>query len=492
MKIIMKYIVLCTMLYTTVACDSWLDTTPPSQVQEKDQFGDEFGFRQALIGCYIGMAEENLYGKQLTWYAVEMQSGEYSIHTQANIYGLGTYQYTTQPAMTVLNNVWLSAYKVIANANNALKFIDDRQNVLDPISYRMIKGELLAVRAMLHFDLMRLYGYGNLVNRADRASRATIPYVTEYAKEMTPQLSYDETIQAVIRDLTDALSLLNDEPITGVHPADYYEALNDDGFYSDRTFRLNYFAVKALLARVYMWEGSDASIGLARQEALDVIREGERLGLYRWITTDLVGTDPIHSTEHIASLNIPAFADRLSDYYLYNFLEGTQYEAIKLEEGDLISIYDEDGEGENADYRRERLFFRNANGLYTPLKLTQDRASDYLRLNRMPLIRLPEMYLIVAESFLRGADINLNEAISYLSTLRVNRSNYITIDGYTREQLLTCLMNEYRREFLCEGVTFFYYKRLGMTDLPSLSLEMNDTRYMWPYPAVEREMGRVQ
>ena len=158
----------------------------------------------------------------------------------------------------------------------------------------------------------------------------------------------------MIKDLTDALGLLDDEPITGKHPADYYEALNDDGFFSDRSFRLNYYAVKALLARVYMWEGSDASIALARQEALDVIRDGERLGLYRWITTDVVGTDPVHSTEHIASLNIPAFTDRLKDFYLYNFLEGTEYNAIKLSEGNMISIYEEEGDGENADYRREK------------------------------------------------------------------------------------------------------------------------------------------
>ena len=55
MKTIIKNIVLCVILCTMVACDSWLDTTPPSQVPEEDQFDDEFGFRQALIGCYIGM-----------------------------------------------------------------------------------------------------------------------------------------------------------------------------------------------------------------------------------------------------------------------------------------------------------------------------------------------------------------------------------------------------------------------------------------------------
>lgn len=492
MKTIIINILLCAMLCTMVACDSWLDTTPPSQVPEEDQFDDEFGFRQALIGCYIGMADVDLYGKQLTWYSVEMQSGQYSIHTQAQIYAMGTYQYTTQRALTVLNSVWEKAYNVIANANNALKFIDKRQGVLDPISYRMIKGELLAIRAMLHFDLMRLYGYGNLANRTDKSTRLTIPYVKDYDKEITLQQTYDKTIELIINDLTDALGLLDDEPITGKHPADYYDALNDDGFFSDRTFRLNYFAVKALLARVYMWEGSNASIALARQEALDVIREGERLQLYQWITTDVVSTDPIHSTEHITSLNIPAFTDRLSDYFLYNFLEGTAYNAIKLSKDGLEDIYYETGTGENADYRLEKLFFRNSNGYYTPLKLAQDRSSGYLKLNRMPLIRLPEMYLIVAESYLQGANINLTEAVSYLKTLREKRSNYIDISGYTRDELLTCLMNEYRREFLCEGVTFFYFKRIGATDIPNLTVEMSDEKYLWPYPAIEREMGHVQ
>ena len=492
MKTIIINILLCAMLCTMVACDSWLDTTPPSQVPEEDQFDDEFGFRQALIGCYIGMADVDLYGKQLTWYSVEMQSGQYSIHTQAQIYAMGTYQYTTQRALSVLNSVWEKAYNVIANANNALKFIDKRQGVLDPISYRMIKGELLAIRAMLHFDLMRLYGYGNLANRTDKSTRLTIPYVKDYDKEITLQQTYDKTIELIINDLTNALGLLDDEPITGKYPADYYDALNDDGFFSDRTFRLNYFAVKALLARVYMWEGSDASIALARQEALDVIRKGERLQLYQWITTDVVSTDPIHSTEHITSLNIPAFTDRLSDYFLYNFLEGTAYNAIKLSEDGLEDIYYETGTGENADYRLEKLFFRNSNGYYTPLKLAQDRSSGYLKLNRMPLIRLPEMYLIVAESYLRGANINLTEAVSYLKTLREKRSNYIDISGYTRDELLTCLMNEYRREFLCEGVTFFYFKRIGATDIPNLTVEMSDEKYLWPYPAIEREMGHVQ
>ena len=86
----------------------------------------------------------------------------------------------------------------------------------------------------------------------------------------------------------------------------------------------------------------------------------------------------------------------------------------------------------------------------------------------------------------------MTEAVSYLKTLRENRSNYIDISGYTRDELLTCLMNEYRREFLCEGVSFFYFKRIGAADIPNSTIVMSDEKYLWPYPAIEREMGRVQ
>ena len=70
MKTIIINIVLCAILFTMVACDSWLDTTPPSQVPEEDQFDNEFGFRQALIGCYIGMADVDVFGKQLRCFSL--------------------------------------------------------------------------------------------------------------------------------------------------------------------------------------------------------------------------------------------------------------------------------------------------------------------------------------------------------------------------------------------------------------------------------------
>ncbi len=47
----------------------------------------------------------------------------------------------------------------------------------------------------------------------DKSTKPTVPYVTDYDKEMTPQLSYDQTIELIVKDLTDALGLLDDEPL---------------------------------------------------------------------------------------------------------------------------------------------------------------------------------------------------------------------------------------------------------------------------------------
>ncbi|MFR7808304.1 MAG: hypothetical protein ACLU4N_02875 [Butyricimonas faecihominis] len=62
----------------------------------------------------------------------------------------------------------------------------------------MMKG-IVSYSCYAAFDMMRLYGYGNLAGRTDKSTKLTVPYVTDYDKEMTPQLSYDQTIELIVR-----------------------------------------------------------------------------------------------------------------------------------------------------------------------------------------------------------------------------------------------------------------------------------------------------
>lgn len=48
----------------------------------------------------------------------------------------------------------------------------------------------------------------NVAGREEVLSKETIPYVTEYTKDITPQLTYAQTFKLMEQDLTDALALL--------------------------------------------------------------------------------------------------------------------------------------------------------------------------------------------------------------------------------------------------------------------------------------------
>ena len=112
---------------------------------------------------------------------------------------------------------------------------------------------------------------------------------------------------------------------------------------------------------------------------------------------------------------------------------------------------------------------------------------------------LPEMYYIAAECRISGPDKDLGEARSLLQEVRKARAVYEELDADLDEAgLMAQLEKEYRKEFICEGVVFYFYKRLGYEKLPrqsdvmSGSKVIDDAVYMLPYPDFEIQSGRVQ
>ncbi|NBK25393.1 MAG: RagB/SusD family nutrient uptake outer membrane protein, partial [Spirochaetia bacterium] len=228
MKNKLIYTIALSLSLLLASCNDWLDVTPPSQIREEQQFSTVEGFQQALIGCYIGMTNDTLYGRVLSWGTIELMAGQFNPLEQysSNDYYISNFNYTSDNALKYINSIWTKAYNSISNANNILKYAETNKSVLDNINYSIIKGEALAIRAYLHFDIMRLYGHGNLAQRRDLISRATIPYVTSLSKELTPQQPYGTTITNIIADLEEALQLLQIDPVTKLHDAAYYNGVN--------------------------------------------------------------------------------------------------------------------------------------------------------------------------------------------------------------------------------------------------------------------------
>ena len=59
MKKIIKALLAIT-IATFGACNDWFNVTAPSEIREEDHYKSVVGFQQTLIGCYIGMTDDNL------------------------------------------------------------------------------------------------------------------------------------------------------------------------------------------------------------------------------------------------------------------------------------------------------------------------------------------------------------------------------------------------------------------------------------------------
>ena len=466
MKNSIKYLLLSAAALAAVSCESWLDVTPPSEIRAEDHYSSAEGFQQTLIGCYLAMGETDLYGENLTWHMVEMLGRQYDArkNTAADDYDLDRYNYKTTKSTEVIEKVWEKSYSVIANVNDALDHIDRRKDGLDSVNYRIIKGELLAVRAYIHFDLIRLFGCSDLAGRTDLESRHTVPYLTSVDKDAAPQLTYAETLRRMIADLTEAARLLEIDPIRARYPESIYTEANVDKFYDYRYMHLNYFTDSAKAPT----------------------------------------TEMCFPSEHIFALGVTDMAKKIASNLNREYSEqDRQYRTLCIKNSVADDLFEIKGAG-ISDCRYKQLYHNTdywPEGTKTPSKLYQQTSTgaDYRHKDLMPLIRLPEMYYIAAECRISGPDKDLGEARSLLQEVRKARAVYEELDADLDEAgLMAQLEKEYRKEFICEGVVFYFYKRLGYEKLPrqsdvmSGSKVIDDAVYMLPYPDFEIQSGRVQ
>lgn len=498
-----KYIlILFISIVTLSSCSDWFDVTSGSEIREKDHYSTLVGFQQSLIGCYIGMTDNTLYGKDLSWYAIEILGHQFNPVTSLSsdsreMQEYEKFNYEHTQVFNEIEKIWAKAYSVIANANEALANIEEHESSLNEVYYHVIKGELLAIRAYMHFDLLRLYGYGDWKNRSvELNSKKTIPYVTTLSPTPIPQLSGKETLQMIIDDLESASKLLIEyDPITKKHPASYYTSIDADGFFKDRTLRLNYYAIKALEARVYLWEGSKESIDKALNAVEGIITAIGDNGIvmddmytYSYLSPEITESNRSLASEALFSLNVSDITTKITAYIKPNFLN-TDYTAMYISPTDIESIY----EGINSDVRFTRMLSQTQGDSrgYTPMKIHQTSLDRFYK-DRLSLIRLPEIYYIAAECYATSTTPNLDMALQRLNKIRECRGINTSLENMNADQIIKEIQKEYRKEFISEGVMFYYYKRTGCTSIPNYTEEMTDKQYVLPYPTFELQSGRVQ
>lgn len=491
MKTRIKYIVASFItLFALQSCEKWFDVTASDQIKAEDQFASVDGFRDALTGVYLILGRESLYGKDMTYNMMDILGQQYQTFTgsSSKYTDMQFFKYRTVRSEELIKNVWDRFYFAISNVNSALSYLEKSEFTWYAGEKEIIEGELLALRAFLHFDLMRVFGHSGYENRSDVANRMAIPYNKTYSKEIAPQFSYTKTFELLEADIERSLELLQYDP---VHPSSLLTKsqladINRDGFYDKRNSRMNYFAVKALQARVYAWQGGP-KWELAAKAAEEVIEKSTA----RLAATDLdLSRDKTISSEHIFALNVTELG--LITNPLLEAEGNTSQGALRLDIATTEDLYETDiPEIGNTDLRFNRLISRETLGMVSiKLRQVHDSHSDY---NKIPLMKLPEMYYIAAEYYSKE---DLNKAIRLLQEVRGSRRIQQALPSQMSSQnFQNELLKEYRKEYIAEGQLFFYYKRKGIEQIPNLSTTMliDDAIYMLPFPESEMEFGnRVQ
>lgn len=484
------------------SCNEWFDVTSSSEIRKKDHYKNVQGFQQSLIGCYIGMTDNHLYGKTLSWHTLEIMAHQYESSTSSLFKDLFDHNYRSQETTLVFDQTWAHFYNVIVNANDALESLEARKKSMNPIDYAVLRGEFLAIRAYLHFDLLRLYGYGDWANRsAELDARPTIPYVTRVDKEITPQSTGADLFKAILKDIDEAATLLlENDPVTKKRKNDDYTKINTDRFYLYRNLHLNYYAVRALQARVYQWIGTPEAMEKALKAASEVI-EFIEAGGYKYDTfktqIDFISSKKLIPSKYslveeaLFALNVNKLEDRIRQYIVPDFQDGNLY-AFHILPNRIEAIY----EKLNLDVRFSKLLHQNAVSStkgYVPIKLYQrELGGDHK--NRVCLIRIPEVYYIAAEAQLMKGEVGVAQALKLLNTVREKRGLFTPLTNLSVEKAKEEVQKEYYKEFISEGVLFFQYKRWGEKLIPNLAENqtMSDKQYVIPYPDFEIQSGRKQ
>ncbi len=376
----------------------------------------------------------------------------------------------------LIDALWLQNYNTIANCNILLEQLADKNEAyFKPGHYNLLKGEALGIRAYLHFDLLRAFA----MNYATNPEKLAIPYAESFTKKIHPQLKASKVVEKILSDLNTARETLKEvDPVFDATfnstSADYHfeQPFNDDIFMSYRAFRMNYYAVTGLMARVYRYIGDDANAYKYAKEVIDAADGGAfKFATERDLSAALTQRDVVMRNELLFALDCSNIQE------IYYSLDAANSTVLALLEAN--NIYNE-----TSDFRRYLIGTGTNAGKTISYKYAK---IDSKYGGKIPMLRLSEMYLIAAESCY---NTDKAAAAGFVEKVRQMRGISPTVNSDTYDQFIEEIILESRREFVGEGQLFYLYKRLNHPVIRNKALvELSATQYCLPMPANEVEFG---
>lgn len=489
-----KYLLIIISLLAFSSCKKFLDVQPESEVTKEQLFSTEEGFKEALNGVYTYCSSLDLYGGNLTFSNLDIMAQNYS-NTDLNNQKIASFQYTDDLLKGKSNAIWTAGYKAIGNCNQIMEQVDVKKGVFRDNNYQIVKGETLALRGYLHFDLLRMFAPSFKNSPAAKG----IPYVMGVSIKPTAFSTVTEVMNNVIADLTAAKVLLRGtDPIlskayvVGYPNKTYPENFPDSSkatensnaslFLQNRRHRINYYAVCAELARVYLYKADYQNSLLNANEVINAKK-------FPWtdkddfFNADITQRDKIFYKEIVFGWYAPNSIKHTLDLFSKigaDFLSPTSQ---------INQIYELTTVGGD-DWRRSQWFLdvpgNNTSRSYL-VKYTAN-TTPIVNLHPMvaPALRLSEMYYIAAEA---SFDTDPAKAVDYFNTVRTHRNiGTLLTATVTKTKFMDELVKECRKEFYGESQIFFMHKRLNRDVIAANGqiYQASNSIFVFPLPIDEQ------
>lgn len=464
-KSIYASLALVPLMLLSVSCgDDFLDLQPPLEVANEEFLQTVDDFKAATLGVYDQMQLADYYGRYFLLIP-DIMGEDIKQNASANR-GKEWAEYNGAPTTNQSEHLefWGEIYEMINMTNLMINAeFEPSANLRDEFDNYI--GQAYALRALAHFDLVRLFA--QTYTFTTDASHPGIPIVTEFAPDELPaRNTVAEVYEQIISDFETAIPLLSSEAANaGVITRE---------------------AAQALLSRVYLYMGLYSE---AEALATEVINSGRFSLVPRdaYANQFLDGNSPEAIFEIIFNQVDNPGSDHLGGMYKasgYGDYLPSQQLFDLFEEGDIratLFIDDDDLDGTiyaNAEGEGKRVYKYPSEGAII--------ATD-----NVPVIRLSEVLLNRAESRAKTGDDA--GALADLNLIRERAGvEPISLSG---DALIDFILEERRRELFAEGHRVFDITRNGQnlvrTDCtsPTCIVEFPDTNFILPLPQEETDVN---
>ncbi len=469
MKKINIYVLL--LLLTLAGCKKELTQNPSNAIPSGSAFNTPADFTNAILGVYSSLEGQFYYGGQ-DGGSMATTPDVLSDNLILNQQGRKSEQvfYNFKYVSTGTWDLWPNAYALVLRSNY---IIQNLGHLANGDFKNNAQGEALALRALAHFDLLRVYAKSyTSATDADLG----VPYVTSIDPSLLPARTPDKkAYDLVVADLIQAQSLIAADNGVG---------------------RLNKAAVEALLSRVYLYRGEWQNCVTAATASInDAIANGHVLANPANFGSIWLDADDPATTEVLFRVKI-LDADNIPIGVGYEQASPSGVKPEYSVDFALFNLYTA------TDVRKTAYIGQTTfNGVnYNFVKKYFGRAAGNANVVDFKVIRLGEVYLNRAEAL---SNLNISAgALADLNTLRSNRYTNSVSGTETGTTLSDAILVQRRLELAFEGARFFDIKRLNQalnrssfgdnadgTGIPATTGSIPASSYLFALPLPQDELN---